>query len=204
MKNNPYKDKSDSALVECCLGGDSRCFPEIVERYHQRVHHLLHYILHNATLEKDAEQETFITLYSEIRSGHYHDTGHLGQYLSTVAYNEAIEILRRENHYVHNDTALRDDEQKEEPAESRYIGTEVHERNTALLRFAMRKLSPRYRMALELRDIDELSFHEIGLRMEIAEVSARTLYFKAKKNLKQVIENILRQRRVSQNSRHRS
>ncbi|MBK5286450.1 MAG: sigma-70 family RNA polymerase sigma factor [Bacteroidia bacterium] len=199
MKNNPYQAKSDSALVQCFLGGDSRCFDEIVVRHHPHVHNLLHYKLRNATWEKDAEQETFITVAMEIRNGHYHDTGHLGQYLNTVAYNEAIEILRRENHYVHNDTSLRTDEQAEQPNEEIFP---EREQKTALLRFVMNKLSPRYRLVLELRDVDELSFREIGLRMEISEVSARTLYWKAKKRVKHNIENILAERRTAQNSRH--
>lgn len=201
MKKNPYQAKSDSALVQCFLGGDSRCFTELVARHHTHVHNLLHYKLHNATWEKDAEQETFIIAAVEIRSGHYHDTGHLDQYLNTVAYNEAIEILRRENHYVHDDTAFRSDEQAEQPAEELFP---QHEQNTALLRFAMGKLSPHYRLALELRDVDEMSFHEIGLRLEISEVSARTLYWKAKRRVKLSIENILAERRAAQNSRHRS
>ena len=67
---------TDAQLMSCYVGGNNRCFDEIVVRHHPHVHNLLHYKLHNAAWEKDAEQETFITVASEISSGHYQDTGH--------------------------------------------------------------------------------------------------------------------------------
>ena len=130
-------------------------------------------------------------MFTEIRSGHYHDTGHLGQYLNTVAWAQALLILRKEHHYVHDDTALHGDEQKEEPEEEVFS---VRNSDTALLRFAMKKLSRHHREALQLRNVDGLSYRDIGLCMGISEVTARTTYFKAKKHLKQIIEKILSER----------
>ena len=92
MKKNPYQALSDSQLVQCVAEGNSRCCTEIVVRHHPHVHSLLHYKLHNPEWEKDAEQETFISAALEIRSGHYNDTGHLRQYLNTVAYSKAMLI----------------------------------------------------------------------------------------------------------------
>lgn len=201
MKNNPYQAKSDSALVQCFLGGDNRCFTEIVVRHHTHVHNLLHYKLHNPEWEKDAEQETFIILSNEIRSEHYHDTGHFAQYINGIAWNQALRIRRSENHYVHDDTALSNDEQVQEPAEEFF---REQSKETALLRMAMKKLSPRYRQVLEFRDFDEMSFKETGLRMDISEASACALHAKAKRRLKVIMENIINERQVAFGRRKRA
>ena len=115
------KSLSDAQLVQCFVGGNNRCFDEIVVRHHAHIHSFLHYKLHHPELEKDAEQDTFITAYAEIRTGHYQEHGHLTQYLNSIAFHEAMLLLRTEHHYVHDDTALRTDEQQEEPEEEIFI-----------------------------------------------------------------------------------
>jgi hypothetical protein len=108
MKKNPYQTKSDSALVQCFLGGDNRCFTELVSRHHPHVHNLLHYKMHNATLEKDAEQETFIILSIEIRNGTTTIRGILPS-TRTSGMGAGAHAAAKENHYVHDSTALSND-----------------------------------------------------------------------------------------------
>ncbi|HLG33871.1 MAG TPA: sigma factor-like helix-turn-helix DNA-binding protein [Bacteroidia bacterium] len=185
---------SDSQLVQCAAEGDSRCSKEIVVRHHPHVHRLLHYKLGNAEWEKDAEQETFIIVFIEIRSGHYHDTGHLTQYINSVAWKQALIILRDEEHYVHDSTALSSDEQREEPEEELF---RERSPDATLLRLAMKPLTPRQRLILTLRDVDGLSFHEAGLRMEIPEAAARVLYLKATRHVKHNAAAIILERRAA-------
>jgi RNA polymerase sigma factor (sigma-70 family) len=92
-------------------------------------------------------------------------------------------------------------EQRTEPEEEIF---KERETRTALFRFAMKKLSPRCRFVLELRDRDELPFGQIAVRMGIDEVSARTLYFKAKRRIKHIIESIVAGRRFVQGRRRRT
>jgi RNA polymerase sigma factor (sigma-70 family) len=184
---------SDAQLVQCYADGNNSCFTKLVTRHHTHVHNLLHYKLHNAVWEKDAEQETFIAFALEIRNGTYHDTGHLKQHLNTIAWTQALIIIRKENPYTHNDTALRDDVQHTETEEEIF---KEHDTDTVLVRFAMKQLTPNHRLALELRDVEELSFHDIGLQMNITENNACVTYFKAKKHLKRIIENIINERRA--------
>ena len=63
------KNISDAELVQCFVGGNDRSFDEIVECHHAHVHSFLSCKLHNPQLEKDAEQDTFIAAYTEIRTG---------------------------------------------------------------------------------------------------------------------------------------
>ena len=183
-------------MVQCFRDGNNRCFTEIVERHHTHVHNLVHYKLHNPEWEKDAEQETFIVVAVEIRSGHYHDTGHLSQYLNTVAWVQALIILRKERPYVHDSTALRGDEQKEEPEEeSLSLQVSEHDARTSLMREVMRHLSARYSMIINLRDIDALPFEAIAERMNTNAGNARVLYSRAKSHAKQAMKK-LSQRRV--------
>jgi len=195
-KENELSGLSDAQLVQCYLDGNSRCFTEIVNRHHTHVHNLLHYKLHNPEWEKDAEQETFIVASLEIKNGHYHHTGHLGQYLNGIAFKQALIIIRKEHHYVHDSTALRSDEQKEEPeGEPLSLQAPEHDARTSIMREALRNLSPRHRMIICLRDIDELPFEVIAERINISEVNARVLYSRAKSHARQAMKK-LSQRRV--------
>jgi RNA polymerase sigma-70 factor (ECF subfamily) len=189
---------TDGDLVQCYLDGNNFCFTKLVERHHTHIHNFLHYKLRNAEWEKDAEQETFITASVEIKNGHYLHSGHLSQWLNSIAYHEAMKILRSENHYAHVETAFSNDEQEEKPEEELSGKSSA---DTALLRFALKKLSPHYRQALELRNIEELSFKDIGLQMNISEASACTLYGKARRRMKVIIENIKGSRQQDKNKR---
>jgi RNA polymerase sigma-70 factor (ECF subfamily) len=61
-----------------------------------------------------------------------------------------------------------------------------------LLREAMAQLPENYRLAVQLREWDELSFPEIGMRMSISEEAARKLCRRAMDKLEQLLKPIMR------------
>jgi len=196
-QNASLSSLSDTQLVSCYVGGDNRCYGELIDRHHHHVQTLLHYKLHNAEWEKDAWQETCMVAAEEIRNGTYRDSGKLDKWFNSVALHCAMEIMRREKHYVHDNTAFALYEPAAEPEEEIYP---ERSKGIALLREAMKKLSSNHRLALQLRDVDELSFAQIGALMGISEVSARTTHYKAKARVKhwmQILQHELLSKRRS-------
>ena len=64
-----------------------------------------------------------------------------------------------------------------------------HSENSVIIKKALESLGPKYREVIWLRSVADLPFAEIASLMNITESSAKVLFFRAKKMIKEKLEN---------------
>ena len=161
MAADPSLMKSDHELVRRCRAGDSYAWEEIVRGFSRRVYNLAYRFTGRHEQAEDLTQEVFVRVY---RSLDQYDpqAGDLSNWLMRLARNLVIDDYRRR---TRTPTDLGDDlDQHEYHLRSVQDlpdrGIERHER-ARQVREAIAKLPPDLRECVVLRDIEELTYHEI-------------------------------------------
>ncbi len=161
-------------------------FEEIYRLHYSYVYGFLYRTCQNDHhLAEELTQETF---YQAFRSLYrYNGKCSIETWLCSIAKNVWFHHLRK-----HKDICL-DLESLEETLHDDYEKTpEAHaERNerSAVIRSAINALKPKYREVLLLRATTDLTFSQIADIMKITESSAKVLYFRAKNDIKESLEN---------------
>jgi RNA polymerase sigma factor (sigma-70 family) len=188
---NRLSDLADDDLIQQAQIGDPGAFEILVERYSALLFLLISRIVRDEHLAHDVLQHVFLQLYRSLpilRPG-----GTLKAWLSQVARYRSIDELRRRRPILFSEiesfpdggedsylTTLPDpDRQPEEQVELREL--------RRLLLEAIETLPLRYRAVVLLRYDTQLSYREIGRALSIPEATAKTYFYRARKQLRTLL-----------------
>lgn len=178
----PAADAPDGAfLLERARAGDREAFVALVRRYQQKVFVMAFSILRNKEDALDAVQETFLRLYQ--KSGTFRPGHSFQGWLLEIAKNISIDYYRKHRERrLEYETARPLDE----------IPVAVEDRSTdsrdsdlrALFTRSVERLAAKQRMVFVMRHYNELQFNEISEALRISVGTAKSLHFKAVRNLR--------------------
>jgi RNA polymerase sigma-70 factor (ECF subfamily) len=177
---------SDAELVRAYREGNIHAFEELHRRYVSSIYRLVRRKLGDGLLAEDIAQETFL---KSLRTmDRVDESFNFGGWVHTVARNLCFdELRRRQRDQRADDTdgrealvslpapALRSD-----PA----IAHEGAELRRQLWEVAQR-LPEKYRLVLTLRELQGLSYRQIGRTMKISESAVETLLYRARLRFKE-------------------
>ncbi|MEO8098743.1 MAG: RNA polymerase sigma factor [Acidobacteriota bacterium] len=151
----------------------------------RRVFLLIYRIVHNVDDAQDLTQEAFIKALQ--RQDQLKDLEKATHWLSRIATNTAIDFLRRSGRVNFTDLedapvhALR---QRGENAEQRVLRSEQRDH----LEAGLSVLTARERMALMLRDVEDLPAEEVALRLNCSKATVRSHIANARVKLRKFLE----------------
>ena len=154
-------------------GGDA--FGELVTRYQKSVFNVCYRMLHERGAAEDLAQETFMRAYDRLRT--FDLEREFGPWIRRVAANLCL------NHLESQKTTAELDEERDADESARPESvTEVRERS-AQIRDALLSLPAHYRVVVELRHYQELSYDEIATELNIPLSDVKSHLFRARKIL---------------------
>lgn len=158
-------------------------FEDIYRTHHRRVFHLCRYLLNSPDAAEDAAHEVFLRAQSRISQ--YDESLPLSSWLSGIASNYCIDMLRRRN----TEKRLFEDESSEmlEPA-SVAPGPLVNllsAEQSRNARTALSALPNKYRVPLVLAYFNELNYDEIASILGVSRNQVATLIFRGKQQLRE-------------------
>jgi RNA polymerase sigma-70 factor (ECF subfamily) len=168
---------SDRDLILRTRRGETQAFGELVQRYQNAVFNVCYRVLGERREAEDLTQETFLRVYS--RLGLYDLERPFGPWLRRVAANlclNRLEILPAPQ------PALDDERDADDPAVRPEAAVEQRQQ-TELLRAAMLSLPLRYRVIIEMRHYQEMSYDEISESLHIPLSDVKSDLFRARKLL---------------------
>jgi RNA polymerase sigma-70 factor (ECF subfamily) len=116
-------------------------------------------------------------------------------WLFKIATNNAIDYLRRKkNNTLSLDKSFENDEGGEFTMEVATEGPDPEEKfirkeKIRLMRAVVEKLKPNYRMLVEMRYFDELSYEEISIRLDLPIGTVKAQLFRARELLYNIMKN---------------
>ena len=188
--------EDEHLLVNAAKGGDVAAFEELVNRYEGKILRLTRNITGNREDAEDAMQDAFLKAYAHLDG--FQQDSRFYTWLVRIAANEALMRLRKrrpgqlsldEPIEGDNDLMPRELEDWRPNPAREYATAELQ----TLLAEVIEKLEPEYRIALVLRDIEELSTQETAdaLGLSVANVKSRLL--RARLKLREKLNRHFRQ-----------
>jgi len=166
---------TDRELIVRARRGDRNAFGELVTCYQTGVFNVCYRLLHERSEAEDLAQETFMRAYDRL---HIFDLDReFGPWIRRIAANLCLNYL--ESRKV---TAQLDEERDADDGQRPERQVEVRERS-AQIRDALLSLPPHYRVVIELRHYQELSYDEIASELKIPLSDVKSHLFRARKLL---------------------
>ena len=163
--NDKFK-YSDEKLILRFQEGDINAYNELVKRYKDRLLNFVLRYFNNIEQAEDVVQDTLIKLYTH--ASYYKNVAKFSTWIFTIAKNNALTELRK-NKRKKTDSLWTDDGQvidinsKEESLDSK-VQNEIA---IDQLNKFLDEIPENFRMAVVLRDFQELSYEEISKILEI-------------------------------------
>ena len=157
---------SDEKLILRFQEGDINAYNELVKRYKDRLLNFVFRYFNNVEQAEDVVQDTLIKLYTH--ANYYKNVAKFSTWIFTIAKNNALTELRK-NKRKRTDSLYTDDGRfldigsKEESLESKV----QNELAIDQLNKFLDEIPENFRIAVVLRDFQELSYEEISKILEI-------------------------------------
>jgi RNA polymerase sigma factor (sigma-70 family) len=182
---------TDDILVGQAQIGDQNAFEILVDRYSALLYLLISRILQDEHLAYDVLQHVFLQLYRSLPT--LEQGGTLKAWLSQVARYRSIDELRRKRPFLFSEIEPYPDggdysclltlpDPELQPEEH----VELFELREQLLE-AIETLPTRYQAIVRLRYTHQMSYREIGQRLNIPESTAKTYFYRASKLLRSLL-----------------
>ncbi|MDZ7315643.1 MAG: sigma-70 family RNA polymerase sigma factor [candidate division KSB1 bacterium] len=166
----------DEELIRLFQNDELAAYDTLVRRYRDQLYLFAYRFLGNQQEAEDVVQETFLRLFRKRHA--YRQIAKFSTWIYTIAGNLAkTELRRRKRRRLVSINDMGFDE-KEFEIEDEGMDTEREADSSMtdkLIQQAISELSPRFREVIILRDIQELSYEEIGsiLRIPLGTVKSR-------------------------------
>jgi len=173
MNESPDRD-----LILRARRGETEAFGELVQRYQAAVFNVCYRLMGERREAEDMAQEAFVRAYE--RLGSYDDERPFGPWMRRVAANlcvNQLEVLPR------TQPAVLDEERDPDDPAQRPEALSERRDQAERLRTALVALPAHYRIVIELRHYQELSYDEIAETLKRPLSDVKSHLFRARKLL---------------------
>lgn len=166
---------TDRDLILRARRGENEAFGELVTRYQTNVFNVCYRILHERGSAEDLAQESFMRAYNRLNT--FNLEREFGPWIRRVAANVCLNHLESQK-----TNADLDEERSADESQRPEQQVEVRERSEQI-RAALASLPPNYRLVVELRHYQEMSYDEIAAELNIPLSAVKSHLFRARKLL---------------------
>ncbi len=187
--NNNLSDKAkfDLILVDRAVSGDQKAFAELMGRYRDAIFFMLLKMVNNKSDAEDLTIEAFGKAFKNLSQ--YSPSFAFSTWLFKIASNNCIDYLRKKRtNIVSLDGGMNDENEMEPtiPVKDDNLDPEenlIREQIVTLMRTVVTKLKPRYRVLIEMRYFQELSYEEISVELDLPIGTVKAQLFRARELL---------------------
>lgn len=185
----------ENTLVNALARGSEEAYEILIQRYQQPVYNLVCRLMNDPEDASDVVQEVFLKIFRNVSS--FRGNSSLKTWIYRIAVNEAYNHRRWFSRHQRQEVALRPDEGTagyedtlQDPGRTPFDQAADHEAH-ALLEQALEQLNPRFRAAVVLRDIEDLSYDEIAAVLEVSLGTVKSRILRGRENLRRILEGRL-------------
>ena len=187
------KAKKDLTLVEAAIKGDQSAYAELMDRYRDSIYFMMLKMVKNSDDADDLTIEAFGKAFNRLKQ--YSPNYAFSTWLFKIASNNCIDFIRKKRLKMTSmDSGIKTDD-----GETMYIdarSTEkdpeqevMHSQKVKHMRELVSKLKPRYRVLVEKRYFEELSYEEISQELDLPLGTVKAQLFRARDFLANMMEN---------------
>jgi len=184
--------KQDLELVEAARLGKQSAYADLMDRYRDSIYFMMLKMVRNADDADDLTIEAFGKAFS--RLDQYSPSFAFSTWLYKIASNNSIDFIRKKRIQVTSmDSGYTNDdgERIQIDARSNTMNPEetvIYGQKVIHMRMLVSKLKPRYRVLVEKRYFDELSYEEIAEELQLPLGTVKAQLFRARDFLANMME----------------
>ena len=189
--NLSVRGKEDYSFVLKAIDGDQKAYATLMDRYRNSVYHMMYKMVGNREDSDDLTLEAFGKAFNKLPS--YAPRYAFSTWLFKIAINNCIDHIRKKRlkflsiddpieHNSVNDFSNNLKANILDPED-----TLIRRQRVKLMRDVLGELSLKYRLMIELRFFEELSYDEIAKELDIPLGTVKAQLFRAK----EILHNIL-------------
>jgi len=172
---------------------DQAAYSELLDRYRESVYFLLLKMVNNKDDAEDLTIEAFGKAFKNLAQ--YTPNYAFSTWLFRIATNNCIDFIRKKRTVtISLDRAFMNDEGGEMTMDVRSETSDPEEtyikkQKSKLMRELVEKLKPRYRILIELRYFQELSYEEIAEQLDLPLGTVKAQLFRSREFLYNILRN---------------
>lgn len=193
--NQTSLSEEDARLLRGLRAGIESAYEELLDRYQQPVYGMVYRLLGDQSDACDVVQEVFLKVFRSVNS--FKERSSLRTWIYRIAVNEAHNHRRwfsrhkkREVAIEHEDREHRSFDATPDPGPSPFDFTLDRETHR-LLEKALDEVSPVFRTAVVLRDIEGLGYEEIAEILQISLGTVKSRILRGREALRRVLSERL-------------
>ena len=186
------KGQKDLILVERAIKGDQSAYASLMERYRESIYFTMLKMVNNTDDADDLTIEAFGKAFNRLEQ--YSPTYAFSTWLFKIASNNCIDFIRKKRIKVTSmDSGIKTDN-----GDIMYIDaqsnsmdpeeTVMHNQKVTHMRELVSKLKPRYRVLVEKRYFEELTYEEISAELDLPLGTVKAQLFRARDFLANMME----------------
>ncbi len=188
------KRREDKQLIDRALGGDSKAFELLLNKYRNLVFSIMMKMVRNKQEAEDLTQEAFMKAFSSLAT--FNDEFAFSTWLMKIASNNCIDFLRKrklKTHSIHEPIQYKDEKIEidlpdHEPSPERSL---IQRERSRMIENAINELPQRYRYVIILRHKEEKSYEEIAEIMNLPLGTVKAQIFRAREILNKKLKGII-------------
>ncbi len=185
----PPEPSAIDALIERCLRGDQSAWEQIVKQHWRKVFNVAYKFVGSHEQAEDLTQDIFLKIFKSLET--FDRRANFQTWLISVSRNLCIDhyrSVRKERQTIDREVTAED----VSPVSATVSPLAALENRdlAALLRQALQGLPQSLRMAVLLRDIQELSYQEIAERLRLPEGTVKSRINRGRKELARQIRRL--------------
>ncbi len=186
--------EEDALLTALCQGAEE-AYEILIQRYQQPVYNLVCRLASDPSDASDIVQEVFLKVFRNV--GKFRGNSSLKTWIYRIAVNEAYNHRRWFSRHQRQEVALgREDgvpsyeDSLADPGRTPFDQAADHE-TRALVEKSLEQLNPKFRAAVILRDIEDLSYEEIAAVLDISLGTVKSRILRGRESLRKILEGRL-------------
>lgn len=192
--NLSVKAVHDYHLIRSALDkGDQKAYAELMGRYRDSVYFMLLKMVNNKDDADDLTIEAFGKAFKRLNQ--YTPNYAFSTWLFKIASNNCIDFIRRKKMTTFSiDRTFENDEGGEMSMDIKAEGLNpeenmVKKQKVKHMHEVVEKLKPRYRILVEMRYFEELSYEEIAAKLDLPLGTVKAQLFRAREFLANILKN---------------
>lgn len=197
--DKPSSREEDYKLIDDIRDGDMRArdlaYKRLLSKYRNQIFNLILKIVHDVEEVEDLTQEAFSKAFNSI--GNFNKEYAFSTWLYRIATNCSIDFLRKrrlKTYSLDNPIKTKDDEyyveikdERDEPSKN-----VMREQRNKVVREAIAQLPDKYRVVIEMRHLQELTYEEIAKELGLPLGTVKAHIFRAREMLYKMLRDKLR------------
>lgn len=190
--NLSARGKEDYEMVLKAIDGNQKAYATLMDRYRNSVYHMMYKMVGNREDADDLTLEAFGKAFNKLPS--YAPRYAFSTWLFKIAINNCIDYIRKKRlHFLSIDDPIEHNSEHDfsNNLKANILDPEdtmIRRQRVKLMRDVLGELSLKYRLMIELRFFEELSYDEIAKELDIPLGTVKAQLFRAKEILYNILQ----------------